>query len=323
MLSVVLLRKRGIGPWLTQRGGQNPLFTAWKHPVRRERMVLPYLGGGVVASGERQLLVTGRPKPGWLLFEVEGRIASPLDQAAPTGLDRLPQARGHLEGGLLFEATRRATRVHLLPDDQPAPFSPCATRKLATGQMIFDTLDFDTESEEFARLALDEDRPLGSDLAFAPSLRLAFGWAMLLRAAASLGFRPAIAEAWPLLDHIAESGMPAALALAGGLRPARLRPLDPQARSHAGRSEAAQRAERSLAAAGAQLLRTRTIAGGLIELTFRLLERRFTTVVEAATLRLVDPGLCLAGAHPLLTLDCLPAVVREAAEADRLHVTRR
>jgi hypothetical protein len=323
MLSVVLLRKRGIGPWLTQRGGATSPFSSWKHPVRRERLVLPYLGGGVVASGERHLLVVGRPKPGWLVFEVEGRLATPVDQAAPEGLDRLPQARGHLEGGLLFEATRRATRVHLLPDDQPPPLSPCATRRLTTGQMLFESLDFDTESEEFARLALDEDRPLGHDLALPPSLRLAFGWAMLLRAAASQGFRPTIAESWPLLDLIAAEGMPVALALASSLRPVRPSNVAQPPSPHPERSEAAQRAEASLAAAGARLLRSRTLAGGLLELTFRLLERRFTAVVEATSLRLIDPGFCLAGAHPLLTLDCLPAVVREAAEAGRLHVTRR
>jgi hypothetical protein len=36
----------------------------------------------------------------------------------------------------------------------------------------------------------------------------------------------------------------------------------------------------------------------------------------------LDPGVCLAGAHRVLTLDAMPSVVREAVEADVLVITR-
>jgi hypothetical protein len=37
----------------------------------------------------------------------------------------------------------------------------------------------------------------------------------------------------------------------------------------------------------------------------------------------IDPGICLSGAHRVLTLDAMPSVVREAIEEEHLNITRR
>jgi hypothetical protein len=45
-------------------------------------------------------------------------------------------------------------------------------------------------------------------------------------------------------------------------------------------------------------------------------------VVDAASLRVIDAGICLAGHDGLVTLDSLPGVIREAWESDELVMTR-
>jgi hypothetical protein len=47
------------------------------------------------------------------------------------------------------------------------------------------------------------------------------------------------------------------------------------------------------------------------------------SLVATDTLQVLDPGICLSGAHRVLTLDAMPSVVREAIEEDHLNITRR
>jgi hypothetical protein len=47
------------------------------------------------------------------------------------------------------------------------------------------------------------------------------------------------------------------------------------------------------------------------------------SLVDARTFQVIDPGICLSGAHRVLTLDAMPSVVREAIEEDHLNITRR
>jgi hypothetical protein len=61
-----------------------------------------------------------------------------------------------------------------------------------------------------------------------------------------------------------------------------------------------------------------------MEVSWRFLNERFTSIVEGLTLQVLDAGICLG--HPaqdrLLTLDSLPAVVREAVNTGRLVILR-
>lgn len=80
--------------------------------------------------------------------------------------------------------------------------------------------------------------------------------------------------------------------------------------------------ERALDKAGARLLSHRRLDAGLLEVIYTFMGERFVTVVEAATLRVRDAGVCLAGADAAVTLESLPSVLKEAIDTDALVITR-
>nr|WP_253895172.1 hypothetical protein [Corallococcus exercitus] len=80
--------------------------------------------------------------------------------------------------------------------------------------------------------------------------------------------------------------------------------------------------ERALDKAGARLLAQRRLGDGLVEVVYTFMGERFVTVVEAATLRVRDAGVCLAGADTQVTLESLPSVLKEAIDTDALVITR-
>lgn len=82
------------------------------------------------------------------------------------------------------------------------------------------------------------------------------------------------------------------------------------------------RVEHALDKAGARLLGHRRLGDGLLEVVYTFMGERFVTVVEAATLRVRDAGVCLAGADAQVTLESLPSVLREAIDTDALVITR-
>ena len=59
------------------------------------------------------------------------------------------------------------------------------------------------------------------------------------------------------------------------------------------------------------------------EVTYTVDGTRVITTVAADSLQVIDPGVCLANAHRVLTLDAMPSVIREAIEEGRLVITRR
>ncbi len=83
---------------------------------------------------------------------------------------------------------------------------------------------------------------------------------------------------------------------------------------------AGRRARQALEDAGARVHATRQLESGLLEVTYTFLGERFISVVQAATLQVVDSGICLG--HPprdeLVTLDSLPSVIKEAIDTGRL-----
>ncbi|RKG51994.1 hypothetical protein D7X30_34775 [Corallococcus sp. AB011P] len=86
--------------------------------------------------------------------------------------------------------------------------------------------------------------------------------------------------------------------------------------------EAGAWVERALDKAGARLLDHRRLGDGLLEVVYTFMGERFVTVVEAATLRVRDAGVCLAGADNRVTLESLPSVLKEAIDTDALVITR-
>jgi hypothetical protein len=89
-------------------------------------------------------------------------------------------------------------------------------------------------------------------------------------------------------------------------------------------NDPARRADDALDQAGARMLSTRLLAGGTqIDVTYEVDGTRIISLCDAATLQIYDPGICLSGAHRVLTLDAMPSVVREAIEVSHLNITRR
>jgi len=67
---------------------------------------------------------------------------------------------------------------------------------------------------------------------------------------------------------------------------------------------------------------TLRMQGAQLDVTYEVDGTRLISLVDAESLQVLDPGVCLAGAHRVLTLDAMPSVVREAVQDDVLVITR-
>lgn len=323
---------------------------------KKEHVVLPYLGGPFVFGKDRRLRVDGeRPALGFHRFEVSGRNARALE--AVDGSDQLhglPKARGHLTNGWLAHGEGLA-RVSLLPEDEPPPLANGRARRWYSGDLLFESLDFDAEAEDEARLRLEQGTSLEGVKGVHATLRTAFGIALALQTARRIGAPLSVLEAKAHAVSIAERGEPFARELVVRLERERAEEAH-RARINAiaqgalvnvqdalagrlwqtGRSRrrggtaeaptlenAAMRAEAALDGAHARMLSSRTMGSGQLEVAFEFMGERFISVVDAITLQVYDSGVCLAGEDELVTLDSLPGVIREAIDTDRLVITRR
>jgi hypothetical protein len=89
-------------------------------------------------------------------------------------------------------------------------------------------------------------------------------------------------------------------------------------------NDPARRADDALDQAGARMLSARLIAGGTqLDVIYEVDGTRIMSLCDVDTLQILDPGICLSGAHRVLTLDAMPSVVREAIEVSHLNITRR
>jgi len=313
---------------------------------KKEEAVLAYLGGPFAYGKDRKLRVDEpRPHPGFHLFEIKGRSAKALGEVDSPTLDGLPKVRGHHVRGWIVSSDikSRAERIELLPAEEPMPFALVRARRWHSGDLVFEALDFDGEPEEAARLALEQKEPF-PDVKGAPlSLRTAYGVALAFAVGAEVGIRVAVMEAIASARRIADEGTAFVRPFLVGLdarraeemERARIRmilagqtPRDvvayrtPARRQPPTAETAALRAEEALIAADARMLSCRNLGNSNIEVTFMFMQERFISVVDAITLHVYDSGVCLAGADELVTLDALPAVIREAIEEGALVITR-
>ncbi|MBV1861344.1 MAG: hypothetical protein KUG77_23195, partial [Nannocystaceae bacterium] len=161
-----------------------------------------------------------------------------------------------------------------------------------------------------------------------PSLRRAFGFALLRREAGDRGLDVSVHEVGAVLHEVADGSRGPAAVL--DTLEARVYTLDPRS-SHRERGpvstgtpeDAAGRATAALEGAGATLLDTRFAGERTMEVIFRYLGERFVATVDWETLHVYDSGICLDGADEELGLDALPSVISEAIDGDLLYITRR
>lgn len=309
-----------------------------------ETLVLPYFGGTRVDSADRRLRVEAtETPPGWWLFAVEGRRAVPREPATQPDLAKLPAVRGHWANGWVVSDGRTLARISFPPDDEPAPLARVVARRWYSGDLLFDTTEFEDDAEIAAREALEQRRGIANVKGIVPSLRAAFAYALGMEVARELRVDVSMRELTPRVMAIADGGRDAAAQAFTALVEERVR-AEAEARR---RAEEAQRASRlgkavagarvvkkarspvervdeALEAAGARMLRVRWIARReQLDVTWEVDGTRILTLVDPESLQVLDPGLCLSGAHRVLTLDAMPSVVREAIEEDHLNITRR
>ncbi len=322
---------------------------------KTEEAVLPYLGGDSVDAPDRRLRVSHRVAPGWWRFRIEGRAATAIERAEPGALlAKLPRIVGHLLGTRIVHARATVETVWFLPEDEPARFALCAARRWHSGDVIFEELPFETEAEDSVRRAFEDARPLGETKGVPASLRAAYAFAQAEEAAATAGVALSPLEVAGAIAEIANGGRAAADTVIARLdaerraaaeeaerRIARAVQMEAEGMDRAARmsrSPAAPgsggpspppepttntRIEAALSSAGAELLALRRLAGGLYEVSYRFMHERFTSVVHAASLQVVDAGVCLDGSDDLVTLESLPGVIREAINEGVLVITRR
>lgn len=317
-------------------------------------VILPYLGGPFVFTADRRYRLAERVTPGWWRFTLSGRRARALEEVPaealpeperqPDGRSLLPRVRGHLCGMYLFTDGAQAEPLALVPPttyepDAPARFSPCVARRWHSGDLVYEAIDFETEAEDKARCAYQDHASLAGISGVPATLRAAFGFALVTQAALAVRSFVLPIEVRSHLFAIAEGGPPEAERTLGRLiarratahaagaaqAPAGAAAVHtPLHRSYHGRSAASavERAERALGAAGAELLDTRE-RGDALEVTYRFHGQRFHSLVHPATLQVMDAGICLDGCDEMITLESLPAVIREAMDSGELVITRQ
>jgi hypothetical protein len=323
-------------------------FLAPQQPV-----VLPYFGGTRVDAADRRLRVEageGELALGWWQFRVEGRRAVPVQPASPVELGALPRIRGHWVDGWIIVDGKQNAHVALPPDDEPAPFARASARRWYSGDVLLETLEFEDDAELEARRALEELRPLGELRGVAPSLRVAFGIALGAAISRELAVAVSVRELVPRAVAIAEHGRAAVIEWFEHVAAERQRAAEEvaaerrriaeearrqteqmRAETAAGTARAVrrhgdpvQRADDALDGARARMLSCRRLERGTrLDVTYEVDGTRILSIVESETLRVIDPGICLDGAHGVLTLDAMPSVVREAIEEHHLNITRR
>lgn len=303
-----------------------------------EPVVLPYFGGTRVDSAGRRLRVDSELERGWWRFRVEGRRAVPIEKASPPALDALPKVAGHWVLGWIASDGRSLARVALLPDDEPAPLARVTGRRWYSGDVLLESTDFEDDAELAARHALEQTQPLGEVRGVVPSLRVAFGIALGAAIAKDQQIAMSVRELAPAAVTIADRGAEAVrehlaaivarrriaeeaaqrlaaqvqLATAAGTARAVQRSADP-----------VERADAALDKADARMLQCRRLDAGLrLDVTYEVDGTTIRSIVDAQTLQVLDPGVCLSGAHEVLTLDAMPSVIREAIADDVLNITR-
>jgi hypothetical protein len=293
-------------------------------------MVLPYFGGLSVMTADRRLRVHPRVAAGWWGFEVEGRNATPKEEAEPIDLGNLPSVRGHLVGDWLFTAGTSVERV-LLMQSEPEMFAVAKARRWYSGDHLLEEIGFDDEPELAARAAwFAGASTLAGTKGIAPSLRAAFGFAVVRREAARMGVEVSPREVI-LRAHEVASGTRTPESIVHELEARRFdisqHRFTAVRRSHASEAATLANAEARVCAAleptGADVLGVRHMGDRSLEVRFRFEGEHFIAVVDWESLHVYDSGICLSGHDEMLGLDALPAVIREAIDDDALNITRR
>ena len=296
-----------------------------------DSVVVPWTGGRALVADGRSWRLDG-PLPdehGWHEVATSGGrratwlAAAETDAATWFAADG-PRLRGYVLGDRLIpdgaavrpdveQAWAQSLPLHLVEPGLPR-FARASAARWADGRWIYVTQEFPL-GPEFGVLEAWQDRLESIDHVpgVPPALDLAFRW---------LGWQR---------DRAAQRREELRLQREQEERRRRMEELTGTGR---GRRELAlldfaAAARAALAVSGAELLderEARTEDERVVQ--FRLDGRRFECVVERASLRVIDAGICLEDHYTgergddRFTLESLPAVISEAVRTGQLHVYR-
>lgn len=292
--------------------------------------VLPWLGGGTVesVSGRTWRLVGPTPPEyGWYVFRVASNRSATWAPSAelPPGLRPWPATgRGYLVGDrIVFDQARvdpdpaklfaQTSPVHLIEPGLER-FARASVGLAPGGGFVYIDALFPDGPEAAVLTAFQERLPSVAGVkGVTPALDLAFRFMSLGRDRAERRARER-----ELLRLELER------------REAALRSIGTAVgRRVVAQTDFAAAARAALSLSGAELLDWRRArARAEVVVQYRLEGRRFECVVDGATLRVVDAGICLQDhdsgekGDTWLTLESLPGVVAEARRRGLLHVFR-
>lgn len=327
-------------------------------------LILPYFHGEYVFSQDRVFRLHQEHKnlqPGWWSFSVHGRVVTPQNQTTSPSLELLPKVIGHLLGSRLIEINSEPHPLFFLPEEEAPLFSPCQARRWHSGELIFETLLFETTAEEQVRNAFDQHTTLDSIKGIPASLRAAFSYQLAEVESQKLQIPASPLEIKPYLTKISQGGIAAATQVLHHLQTERnlyrqrqqeaqerqrqqeqlfrqqaemlsrqqqvdatqeRKPFHFHNRADGKRQNIENRIESALLSAGAGGFRTRSLGNNQMEVHYWFMDETFTTIIDATTLQVLDAGICLDGEDQLVTLESLPGVIREAIQNGELVITR-
>ncbi|MFO0596857.1 MAG: hypothetical protein U0228_16200 [Myxococcaceae bacterium] len=316
---------------------------------KTDTVVAPFLGGrSITLEGRQVRLATVPPKEGWYRFELKGRLGHVVGEAEAPSLEKLPRVRGFAWRDRLVGDGARAEPLRLRGEEDPARFAPLTARRWYGGELLFEGVDFETGAESEVREAFANGTGLATVKNVPAPLRAAFAFALIERAARDAGVPVAASEVRGHTSKIADGGFAAAQQVVRDLiaereqterEMAELRAriaahqlkveveqakLAQQEQREKATAAAEDRAWAALEKAGAKFESSRRAGQRQLEVVFEYLGERFICLCDEFTLQVIDSGICLG--HPpaddLITLESLPAVIKEAVDTHRLVILR-
>jgi hypothetical protein len=297
-----------------------------------ERIVLPWLGGRKIRSGQRVWeLHVMPPEFGWYEFVLAGRHADVLAEADPVADVFGERVRGYLVGDRIVpdgvnvdpnptRIVEQSEPVRLLDEGLTRFVRVEAGRTFEGGPLVFVQEDMPLGPElEVTAAYQDQKESLDDVPGVSPALDAAFRMEVFHR-------KEAQRRREELERQRQEDEKRRALE---ARRKQILEDLgDGQERRAMAKVDFEAAARASLAVGGAQYLDHRAVRRGEMAVTFRFKARRFECTCDKDTLRIIDSGICLQDhdtgekGDRYFTLESLPGVIQEADRDGKLVVYR-
>lgn len=304
-------------------------------PIEGETKTLPWTGEAKVCSFDRTWSISGRrpPEYGWYSFKVTNTRKASVGErleSAPELTENWKYVRGYLAGDRMIPDSARVdpnpdklieqTEFVYLVEPGLDRFTRATAVRWADGKLIYLRQEFPQGAEAEVQAAYQDRKDSVADIPnVTPALDLVFRWESYQRKQAEeyrrqLEIKRAEEEK---LRQAEERRQEAMKNMGTALGRRVLAEHD---------FEAAARA--ALALSGAELLDARPSRNrGEMVVQYRFRHRRLECVVERATLRIVDAGVCLddhrgTKGDRFFTLESLPGVILEAINRHKLVVWR-